>query len=97
MPATAKKARNRPSEIDKARFESVMAAARRLGLLRDKSDRIGVQVSPRLVAEAKRLTGIESDTDLIEFALACLALESNFVEVFEDIRGTVDSNLKLEY
>ena len=97
MPATTKKARSQQLEISRARFESVMAAAERSGLLRDKSSRIGVRVSPKLVAEAKRLTGIEADTELIEFALASLALEDNFVQVFKDMRGTVDPELKLGY
>ncbi|WP_221938586.1 hypothetical protein [Mycobacterium sp. KBS0706] len=96
MPTTARKAR-RQSEISKARFESVMVAAERSGLLRDKSSRIGVRVSPKLVAEAKRLTGIEADTELIEFALASIALEDEFLRVFDEIRGTVDPDLKLGY
>jgi len=97
MPATAKKAHNQQLEIGRARFESVMAAAERSGLLRDKSGRIGVRVSPKLVAEAKRLTGIEADTELIEFALASIALEDDFLRVFDEIEGTVDPDLKLGY
>jgi hypothetical protein len=83
--------------ISKDRFEAVMQAAERAGLLRDKSGRIAGRVSPVLVAQAKRLTGIETDTDLIEFALASIALEDNFVEVFRKSRGTVDPTLKLGY
>ncbi len=83
--------------ISKDRFDAVMEAAERAGLLRDKSGRIAGRVSPALVEQAKRLTGIESDTDLIEFALASIALEDNFVEVFKDSRGKVDPALKLGY
>jgi hypothetical protein len=35
-------------------------------------------VSQALVKQPKRQTGIETDTNLIEFALATVALEDNF-------------------
>lgn len=78
-------------------FQSVMEAAQRCGLLEDKSSRISGRVSAALIEEAKRRTGITSDTDLIEFALASLALEDNFAEAFKAARGTVDPDLKLGY
>ena len=77
--------------------EAVMAAARRSGLLHEKSGRIGGRVSPALVERAKARTGIEADTDLIEFALANIALEDNFAESFKAVRGTVDPDLKLGF
>jgi hypothetical protein len=39
----------------------------------------------------------EADTDLIEFALANVALEDNFLETFKDARGKVDPVLKLGF
>ena len=62
-----------------------------------KSARIGVRVSPELVEHAKRQTGIETDTDLIEFALATVALEDSFAEAFKTSRGKVDAKLKLGF
>jgi hypothetical protein len=47
--------------------------------------------------EAKRQTGIETDTDLIEFALATVALEDNFADAFRASRGKVDPKLKLGF
>jgi hypothetical protein len=79
------------------RFETVMGAAERSGLLSEKSSRIAGRVSPALVKEAKKRTGIEADTDLIEFALANVALEDNFPETFKDARGKVDPGLKLGF
>jgi hypothetical protein len=78
-------------------FESVMEAAERAGLLEDKGSRIAGRVSRALIEQAKRRTGIESDTDLIEFALASIALEDNFAEVFKASRGKVDPDLKLGF
>ncbi len=81
--------------VSKARFEAVMLAAEQSGLLSEKGSRIGGRVSPALVRQAKRQTGIETDTDLIEFALATVALEDNFAEAFKESRGKVDPALKL--
>jgi hypothetical protein len=83
--------------VSKARFEAVMRAAEKSGLLNTKGGRIGGRVSPALIRQAKRQTGIEADTDLIEFALATVALEDNFADVFKESRGKVDSKLKLGF
>lgn len=83
--------------MSKARFEAVMRAAEKSGLLDEKGGRIGGRVSPALVRQAKRQTGIETDTDLIEFALATVALEDNFADVFKESRGKVDLKLKLGF
>jgi hypothetical protein len=83
--------------VSKARFDAVMRAAERSGLLSEKSGRIGGRVSPALVKQAKRQTGIQTDTDLIEFALATVALEDNFAEAFKESRGKVDPKLKLGF
>ena len=80
--------------VSEARFQAVMQAARQAGLLREKSGRIGGRVSPALVRQAKRQTGIQTDTDLIEFALATIALEDNFAKTFKESRGKVDRRLK---
>jgi hypothetical protein len=65
--------------------------------LSGKSGRIGGRVSPALVKQAKRLTGIVTDSDLIEFALASVALEDNFADTFKESRGKVDPALKLGF
>ena len=85
------------SVVSKTRFEAVMRAAEKSGLLNEKGGRIGGRVSPALVRQAKRQTGIETDTDLIEFALATVALEDNFADVFKESRGKVDPKLKLGF
>ena len=83
--------------VSKARFEAVMRAAEQSGLLAGKSGRIGGRVSPALVRQAKRQTGIMADTDLIEFALATVALEDNFAVAFKRSRGKIDPELKLGF
>ncbi|WP_245266509.1 hypothetical protein [Bradyrhizobium sp. WSM1743] len=83
--------------VSKARFEAVMHAAEKSGLLNEKGGRIGGRVSAALVRQAKRQTGIETDTDLIEFALATVALEDNFADAFKESRAQVDPKLKLGF
>jgi hypothetical protein len=95
--AAARKARGSASGGTGIRFEAVMKAAKESGLLGEKSARISGRISPTLVEQAKRQTGIESDTDLIEFALASVALDDDYGAVLEKIRGTVDPTLKLDF
>jgi hypothetical protein len=81
----------------RTRVSAVMQAAEHSGLLGEKSKRIGGRISSALVEQAKKHTGIETDTDLIEFALASVALEDKFAETFRKTRGTVDPTLKLGF
>lgn len=80
-----------------SRVAAVMSAAERSGLTTEKSGRIGGRVSPELIRQAKAQTGIETDTDLIEFALANVALEDRFADAFKASRGKVDRDLKLGF
>jgi len=83
--------------VDPARLKAVMSAAEQSGLLGEKSARIGGRISPALLEQAKKQTGIRTDTDLIEFALANVALEDDFADTFAKVRGTVDPALKLGF
>lgn len=85
------------TSVHGTQVEAVMAAAQRSGLLLEKSGRIGGRVSQALVEKAKARTGITTDTDLIEFALANIALEDKFAEIFKAARGTVDPDLDLAF
>ena len=76
---------------------TILTTARAAGLLDQKTARISGRISPALVARAKSRTGIESDTDLIEFALANVALDDGFSEAFRQARGKVDPDVKLGF
>jgi hypothetical protein len=92
---SARDAAPNESQIRKGRFEAVMKAAKRAGLLSRKSGRIAGRVSPALLKQAKKQTGIEGDTDLIAFALASVALDDNFSDAFKKSRGKIPADLKL--
>lgn len=83
--------------VGATRVEAVMLAAERSGLLAQKRGRIGGRVSLALLKQAKRQTGIEADTELIEFALANVALEDKFAEAFKESRGKVDPDIKIGF
>jgi len=85
------------TDILKKRVNAVVEAARQTGLIGEKSGRIAGRVSPALVEAAKKRTGLQSDTDLLEFVLANVALEDNFPESFRSLEGTVDPTLDLEF
>lgn len=82
---------------DHDRIVAVIKAAERMGLLHGKTARIGGRISPALLAQAKKRTGIEADTDLLEFALANVALADEFPSIFKSLKGTVDPSLDLEF
>ena len=88
---------SRFTAVRETRVEAVMAAAARSGLLQEKSSRIAGRISPALIRQAKEHSGIETDTDLLEFALANIALDDHFAESFKAARGTVDPALKLGF
>lgn len=85
------------TEIGDMRVLTILSTARTAGLLDQKTARISGRISPALIALAKNQTGIESDTDLIEFALANVALDDGFAEAFRQARGTVDPDLPLGF
>ena len=81
-----------------ARARQIVAFARERGLLGGPKTRIiRGRMDPALVERAKRRTGIASDTELIEAALATLVLEDDFGAWLVSQRGTVDSSLDLDF
>jgi hypothetical protein len=93
----ARKAETGEFVTARTRVSAVMQAAEHSGLLGEKSKRIGGRISSALVEQAKKHTGIETDTDLIEFAIASVALEDKFAETFRKTRAIVDPTLKLGF
>ena len=80
-----------------SRHEATLAQAKAAGLLgQAKNARITGRVSAALVAAAKKRTGIASDTDVIEVALATLALEDDFGAKLVRRKGSLPKDLDLE-
>lgn len=86
-----------PSGAASLRRWTVIDTARRLGLLGGENSRIGGRVRRDLVAAAKARSGIASDTELLEYALAKVALEDDFGAKLLAREGRVPKDVDLEF
>ena len=91
----------RPARLGSARFNrlrEVMTIAEKEGLLEGERTQVIRGRMPRaLVARAKNRTGIVSDTDLIEIALANIAVADDYTDWLLSQRGTVPTGVDLEF
>jgi len=86
----------RPMRSSKLR--DVMVIAENEGLLRgERTQIVRGRMPEALVAKAKERTGINSDTDLIEVALANIAVADDYADWLLSRRGTVDREADLEF
>jgi hypothetical protein len=79
------------------RRRTVIDTARQLGLLEGENSRIGGRIRRDLVAAAKAKSGIASDTELLEYALAKVALEDDFGAKLVQRKGHVANDVDLEF
>ncbi len=79
------------------RNRATLESARAAGLLgAAKNARVAGRVSALLVAAAKKSSGLSSDTDVIEVALAKLALEDDFGAKLVRNKGSLPRDLDVE-
>jgi len=82
----------------KGRVADLVRVAAEHGLLRHgKTIVIRGRMPPALVARAKARTGITSDSELIEAALATLAVADDYAEWLIAQRGRIDPAVDLEF
>ncbi len=80
------------------RVRVTLETAHAAGLLGGaRSARVAGRVPAELVAAAKKSAGISSDTDLIEVALARLALEDDFGEKLVRKKGVLPRDVDIEF
>ena len=79
-----------------ARRRSVVATAKAEGLFAGDNIALGARVPRRLVDRAKERAGISSTTDLIEYALAKVALEDDFGSKLVARKGYIPADIKLD-
>jgi hypothetical protein len=80
------------------KLNEVMIIAEREGLLRgERTEVVRGRMPEALVARAKKRTGINSNTELIEVALANLAVEDNYADWLLSRRGSVSPEVDLEF
>jgi hypothetical protein len=84
--------------VKSERLQNVLVIADEAGLLRGARKKVVRGRLPEaLVNKAKARTGIKSDTDLLEVALANLAVADDFPEWLLSQKGTVNKDLDLEF
>jgi hypothetical protein len=82
--------------ITSRRRRAVIDTARELGLLKGENSRIGGRIRRDLLAAAKKKSGITSDTELLEYALARVALEDDFGTRLVRRKGRIPQDVNLE-
>lgn len=88
---------NPQSAIAVLRREAVGRAAQSAGFLEGRTSRIQARIALSLLAAAKARSGITSDTELLEYALARVAIEDDFGTKLLAREGRVPSDLDLEF
>lgn len=76
--------------LDVARSEGIIPAT-------DKDARVSGRVHRTLLDAAKQRTGITSETALLEYALAKVAIEDDFGARLVRLRGRVSQDVDLEF
>jgi hypothetical protein len=85
-------------EVIASRRRQVLRHAEEEGLVgQDKEGRIAARISKRLLRAAKLRAGVSSDTELLEYALARVALEDDFGDKLFRHQGTVSKTVDLEF
>lgn len=80
------------------KLREVMVIAEEQGLLRGERNQVVRGRMPKaLVAQAKKRTGVVSDTDLIELALVNIAVADDYADWLLARRGTIDREADLEF
>lgn len=80
------------------RFQELLVMAEREGLLAGgRTQIVRGRMPEALVSKAKKRTGIKSDTNLIEVALANIAVGDEYADWLLSRRGTIDPEVDLEF
>ena len=86
----------RPSHSRPGRQTGVLATARHMGLIGTKDRTIGGRVPSALVDAAKARSGIQSDSELLLYALSKVALEDDFGPRLLALKGSVSRGVELD-
>ena len=100
MEAAWKRRRGKAQAVSAAtaRHDIIMGLAEQNGFLGAQKDgRITGRVSRTLIEAAKARTHLVSDTELVTYALAKVALEDDFGETLLSLKGTVPETIDLEF
>jgi hypothetical protein len=84
--------------VRSSKLRDVMVIAAKEGLLHgERTQVVRGRMPEALVARAKKRTGIDSDTDLIEVALANIAVADDYADWLLSRRGAVSREAELDF
>lgn len=87
----------RPATLSAAKVRFTLDAARASHLLGgEKTHLLSARLDEKLVAAAKQRTGIHSDTQLVELALASLAVGDDFGEWLVSQGGRLSADFEID-
>jgi hypothetical protein len=90
--------RGERSPLRSSKLHEVMVIAEKEGLLRGaRTQVVRGRMSEALVTRAKKRSGIDSDTKLIEVALANLAVADDYADWLLSRRGVVGGKVEFEF
>ena len=88
----------RARRFKQSRLDEALSLAEQQGLLRgSRTLTVRGRMPSLLVEQAKKRTGIQSDSKLIEAALANIAVADDYADWLLARRGTVSRDLDLEF
>jgi len=90
-------ARKAPGPEGNPRRDAVLKTAKDAGLFAGETSRIAGRIRKPLIEAARARSGVKSDTALLEYALACVALEDDFGQKLLALKGTVPKDIDLEF
>jgi hypothetical protein len=76
--------------------DAINHAAQSAGLLEGQTSRVQARITETLLAAAKARSGITSDTELLEYALARVAIEDDYGAKLLALEGSVPPDVDLE-
>jgi hypothetical protein len=99
-PETANRSRRiRPLSLSKGlrpRARAILGAAVAAGFLGgEKTERIGGRVTHELLSAAKTRSGLSSQTELLEYALAMVALEDGYGATLLSMKGSIPDDVEI--
>lgn len=83
------------AEATADRRRATVSAAERVGLFDGDRSPVGARVHKRLIEAAKAQTGLSSTTEVLEYALAKVALEDDFAARLIALKGKIPADLDL--
>ncbi len=95
---TSRNPKRRKPAVSSRRLDDALSIAEQQGLLTGgRTLTLRGRMPSRLVEQAKKKTGIQSDSKLIEAALVNIVVEDEYADWLLAQRGTVSKDLDLEF